>query len=153
MKFLLHTIIMDVVSGVLALLVAILWAGNTVINKYVMDKSIGQKTVIVIGAFTFFTSMLLFAIYNSGEILGDIKKIKSIDIILLIGGAIFGLFFGNILFMYLLEKNNSSVVAALAYTAPVFVFIMSLIILKERIERIKILGIALTVSGVAIICT
>jgi drug/metabolite transporter (DMT)-like permease len=143
---------MDGLSCLLATCVAILWAVNTVIYKNAMNKSIGQKTVSVIGVFTFFTCMVCFAIYNRKEILTDIENAKNQDILLIIIGAMLGLFIGNALFMYLLEKNNSSLVAAIAYTSPIFVFIISVIIFRESIEPIKVFGIVLAVTGVSIIC-
>jgi drug/metabolite transporter (DMT)-like permease len=143
---------MDLRAVVLSLFVAFLWALNIIIQKYQINQSINPKTVVVIGAITYATCMLFFFIYHYHIIATDIKKTNINHIALIAFGAIVGTFLGSMLFVHLLEKHNSSLVTALAYTTPVFVLLLAFFILKEKLDRVKILGIFLTVIGIMLIC-
>lgn len=131
-----------------SLFVAFLWALNIIINKYSMNQNINQKTVFVLAAFTYFICTFIFAIYHYESISTDIVNSNISIILLIVIGSIIGIFSGNLLFTYLLEKHNSSVVTTLAYTTPLFVLIMSFLLLKEKP---KLLGIFVTVIGVLLI--
>lgn len=142
---------MDVQYIFLALFIAFLWAINTIIYKYCMNKSINHKTVLVIGAFTYFVCMCIFTAYHYDEISKDIRKTNT-EYILFIGlGAIIGTFIATILFMYLLEKNNSAVLTTLTYTSPIFVLLFAILVLEEKITMIQIIGILITIIGVLMI--
>jgi drug/metabolite transporter (DMT)-like permease len=143
---------MNTQAIILSLFVAFLWALNMVINKHSMNNSINQKTVCVIAGLAYFICILFFALYHNKEIYTDIKNTNTANVIFIAAGAVLGLFIGNVLFMHLLEKNNSSLVTTLAYTSPIFVFLMTFFILKENIEPIKIVGIILTIIGIMILC-
>lgn len=142
---------MDTRAVLLSLFVAFLWAVNTIIHKYGMNQSINQKTIIVIGAFTYFICMLFFTIYHYDIISTDIINTNFKHIVLIAIGSIVGTFIATILFVSLLEKHNSSLVTTIAYTSPIFVFLMALFILKEQVDIIKVLGILLTLIGIVII--
>jgi len=144
-------IIMDTQALILSLFVAFLWAINTIIYKYGMNQSVNQKTVIVIGAFTYFICMTFFTMYHYDIISNDIQQTNIKHIVLIIIGSIIGTFIASILFIHLLEKHNSSLVTTLAYTTPVFVALMAIFILKEDIDTTKFLGICITIFGVFII--
>ena len=143
---------MDIVAVVLSLFVAFLWASNTVIQKYGMNQSINQKTVLVIGTTIYFICMVFFTIYSYDIIKKDINKENAKTIALIAVGSIFGTFVATILFLNLLEKHKSSLVTTLTYTTPLFVLLLALLFLKEKVTDIQILGIFVTVIGIMILC-
>jgi drug/metabolite transporter (DMT)-like permease len=66
-------------------------------------------------------------------------------------GSFIGTFVATTLFMELLEKHDSSLVSALTYTTPMFVFLLAVVILQEKLDLIKAFGIFITVIGIVII--
>jgi drug/metabolite transporter (DMT)-like permease len=142
---------MDIRAVALSLFVAFLWATNTVIQKYALNNSLNQKTVIVVGSLTYLLCIVFFTIYNYDIIKKDIKKANLNFISLIIIGSILGTFVATLLFLNLLEKHKSSLVTTLTYTAPVFVLLLALLFLKEKITGIQMLGIFVTVIGIVII--
>lgn len=137
-----------IISG---LFIAFLWALNTIIYKYGMTKEINYKTILVIGSFTYFIGMLGFALYHSKFIITDIQSINAKDIMIIVVGSFIGTFVATVLFMELLEKYDSSLVTALTYTTPMFVFIMGYFILDEDIDMLKLYGIFITIIGIILI--
>lgn len=142
---------MDAYVILLSLLVAFLWALNTVVYKYCMNQSIDQKTVSVIGAFTYFICMFFFAIYYYDDLCKDIQKTNPNHILMIVIASIIGTFIATILFTYLLQKHNSSVVTTIAYTSPIFVLILALLLLNEKFDYVKLLGIFITIIGISIV--
>jgi len=142
---------MDIRAVALSLCVAFLWATNTVIQKYALNNSINQKTVIVVGSLTYLICIVFFTIYNYDIIKKDIKKANINFISLIIIGSILGTFVATLIFTSLLHKHNSSLVATIANTAPIFVLLLALLFLNEKITGIQILGILITVIGIVII--
>ena len=143
---------MDIRAVALSLCVAFLWATNTVIQKYALNNSLNQKTVIVVGSLTYLICIVFFTIYNYDIIKKDIKKANINFISLIIIGSILGTFVATLLFLNLLEKHKSSLVTTLTYTTPVFVLLLALLFLKEKVTGIQMLGIFVTVIGIMILC-
>jgi drug/metabolite transporter (DMT)-like permease len=144
---------MDILAVVLSLFVAFLWATNVVIHKYGMNQSINPKTIVVLAGFAYFISIVCFAVYHYKELYTDIQNTNTYTIAIIAIGAFLGLFIGNLLFINLLEKQNSSLVTTIAYTTPLFVLLLALLFLKnEKVTGIQMLGILITVIGIMIIC-
>lgn len=53
--------------------------------------------------------------------------------------------------MHILKNNNSAIISALTSVSPIFVLIISLLLLKEKIHPIAVAGVFVTVFGVALI--
>lgn len=81
-----------------------------------------------------------------------IQNTTTSNITIIAVGAVMGLFIGNLLFIHLLEKHNSSLVTTIAYTTPLFVLLLALLVLNEKLDSVKLLGIFITVIGVMMIC-
>jgi len=144
---------MDILAVALSLFVAFLWATNVVIHKYGIDQSINPKTIVVLAGFAYFISIVCFSVYHYKELYIDIQNTNTYTIAIIAIGAFLGLFIGNLLFINLLEKQNSSLVTTIAYTTPLFVLLLALLFLKnEKVTGIQMLGILITVIGIMIIC-
>jgi drug/metabolite transporter (DMT)-like permease len=65
--------------------------------------------------------------------------------------AIIGGFMANLIYFHILKKNNSAIVAALTYSSPIFVLLLSVLFLKEPIHPITVIGILTAVFGVVLI--
>ena len=74
-------------------------------------------------------------------------KIKMKDLYLFVGTGIFSIVFFNWSYFTAINLMNIPIAVALLYTSPAFVAILSVLFLKEKINRRKLLAISLTVIG------
>lgn len=57
-------------------------------------------------------------------------------------------FGANILYLWVLQHNDSYVVTAVAFTSPIFTLILAYFILNERVTPISVVGVFMIVIGV-----
>lgn len=74
-------------------------------------------------------------------------KIRLKDTWMFIGTGIISFTFFNVCYFIAVEKTGLSVASVLLYTAPGFVFILSVIIFKEKITKVKMLALFLAFFG------
>lgn len=74
-------------------------------------------------------------------------KISFRDWWLFIGTGIISFVFFNICYFISVERNGLSVASVLLYTAPAFVFLLSVMIFKESVTKIKIFALVLALTG------
>ena len=132
------------------LLIAFLWGISVTVQKYVL-KDIDASTYQVIGSFIYFITTLLFGLYNYDKIKADSENITMKNILCILFVSLFGSFFANLYFNILLKDNSSSIVGALAYTAPLFTLFASYFFLNEDISLMSAIGIIVTICGVIIL--
>lgn len=68
-----------------------------------------------------------------------------------IGTGIFSIIFFNYCMFKTIELSTVPISAALLYTAPAFVIILSFLLFQERITRHKIVSLVLTLTGTALV--
>ena len=78
-------------------------------------------------------------------------KIRLKDTWLFFGTGIISFAFFNVCYFIAVEKTGLSVASVLLYTAPVFVFILSVIVFKEVITKTKLLALCLALSGCVLV--
>jgi drug/metabolite transporter (DMT)-like permease len=108
------------------------------------------KTVLFIGAISLCVSILGYALYHRDVIRTDLQKATMTDVWLIVLGSFAGTFVATCISMELLARHDSSIVSAVTYTAPMFVFMLSLVMLREKLDYTKLLGILVTTFGVVI---
>ncbi len=79
-------------------------------------------------------------------------KIKLKHVPIFLGSGIVGILGCSICYFATMERASLSVACILMYTAPIFVTFLSAILFKEKITKIKIIGLVLTFAG-CILCS
>ncbi len=74
-------------------------------------------------------------------------KIRLKDTWMFFGTGIISFAFFNVCYFIAVEKTGLSVASVLLYTAPGFVFILSVIIFKEKITKVKMMALGLAFFG------
>ncbi|MBK5246855.1 MAG: EamA family transporter [Peptostreptococcaceae bacterium] len=74
-------------------------------------------------------------------------KIKLTDTWMFFGTGIISFAFFNVCYFIAVDKTGLSVASVLLYTAPGFVFVLSIIVFKEKITRVKMLALCLAFFG------
>jgi len=134
----------------LSLFIAFLWGIQPVIHKYLLKK-INGITLMLISSIVYLLAVCLTVVVMSKtnkNIVDDLRTLTSTDFIIIIVTAIFTVFLANMIYYYVLKDHETSFIASLMYTSPIFTLILSYLFLKEKIEWIGILGIILMFLGV-----
>lgn len=129
-----------VIAHISLFTVNLLYGANYVIAKGVMPKYVGPNGFIlmrVVGAVTLFWMILLF----------KLQKVAKKDLVRLAFCGLFGVGMNQLLFFNGLMRTsplNSSIIMT---TTPIIVFVLSIIILKEKSTQTKVVGIVLGAVG------
>jgi drug/metabolite transporter (DMT)-like permease len=135
-----------------ALLVAFLtmlcWSGNTILVKLAVDGGVGIFAVNLLRmpVMAVLLSAALFARGGGREIVSMQRKAL---LVLLVAAVISG--FQDLLYFYTLQASKLSIVVPLSSTAPMFVMILALVFLKERVTLPRALGTLVTVVGIILL--
>src|SRR5699024_5107248 len=79
-------------------------------------------------------------------------KLKQLtDIKYFIGTGVFSIIFFNYCMFTAIELSTIPVATALLYTGPGFVLVLSLLLFKEKLTRLKILSLSMTLIGTAFV--
>ena len=130
-----------------ALIVAFLWGAQTVVHKYLL-KTIDPKIVMIIGGLTTFVCLTCFALYHRKDIKRNAHALTPRILAYIIITSILTVFVANLIYFYILSKNDSYIVSALIYASPVFTFFLAICFLKEKITYTGALGVFFIVLGV-----
>jgi uncharacterized membrane protein len=130
----------------LSLIVALFWAINPIIVKYVL-KHTSFPLVLLITNITTFIAVIIFAYINKEIVTNDWKNISNKNISLIITNTLVFGFIATILYFYLIKNNDLNIIIGLTYTTPLFAVILSKYILKENITNLSYLGVLFIVVG------
>ena len=135
----------------IALLVSFLWGLQPVIHKHLLIDS-NPVTILFFQTVINFICITALASYNYKQIYHEVTVELTLQhwcwIIFLAIVTIFGT---NVMYLYILKSNESSLVSALIYSAPIFTVILAYIFLNERIHASGYVGILLIITGVSFI--
>ena len=136
----------------LALLTAFLtmlcWSGNTILVKLAVDEGLGVFTVNLLRMPVMAVLLCLALFFGRRGTKIEPMSRKALLVLLLaalINGA------QDLLYFYTLQASSLSTVVPLASTAPLFVMLMALLFLKERVTLPRAAGTILTVVGIIIL--
>lgn len=137
----------DTLGTLYVLIAGILWGTMGVFVNYF--DSIGLSSIDIAGVRVFFASILvvLFIAIKDPRLL----KIKIKDVWCFIGSGLISLMIFTICYFRTIVLASMSVAAVLLYTSPVFVIVLSFIIFKEKITKIKALSCIVCVAGSAFV--
>lgn len=137
----------DTLGIIYVLIAGILWGTMGVFVNYF--DSIGLGSIDIAGVRVFFASVLvvIFILIKDPKLL----KIKLRDIWCFIGSGLVSLMIFTICYFKTIVMSSMSVAAVLLYTSPVFVIVLSFIIFKEKITKIKAISCIVCVAGSAFV--
>lgn len=141
---------MDLKIILLAIFVSFLWGYTPILLKYLLSK-FTKTTVIVTEGILYSLFLSFFIFWKNDEFMNDIKKFTYIDIGLFFLTAIIGGFLANIIYIFLLEGNDSYIITALVCTSPLFTLILAYLFTKEKITKYGVLGTILIVIGIILV--
>ena len=128
------------------IMVQLLYGLNFTIAKSVMNenfiKPFGFVLLRVAGATVLFWIMSLFL---------PKQKIEKKDYLKLFVAAIFGVMINMLLFFKGLEHTSPIHASAITITVPIIILILSAIILKENVSKLKIVGVTLGLIGALVL--
>lgn len=130
----------------IALFVGFLWGLSPVINKSLLNKY-SPISLLIISSVFYFSCAIVYFCNNSELVIRDFNKISHLDMFIVAINAIVGSFFANILYLYVLQKQDCYIISALINTSPLFTLILAYLLLKEKVRFYGILGIFLIVLG------
>jgi len=128
------------------LLTAIFWGGTFVAGRLVA-QNVGPYSI----AFLRFTIASILLLLMTWRIEGKLPKLKKSQIMPVVLLGITGIFIYNIMFFKALKIIEAGRAALIIATCPIFITICSAIFLKEKINPVKVLGIAISVCGAIIV--
>ncbi len=129
------------------ILSGILWGMITIFIKNFSAQGIDAMQISLIRMAVAAPIFTLFLLITDKSKL----KISPKDSILFIGTGIISVVIFNICYFYTMIHSQASIAVVLLYTSPVFVMILSAIFYREKITKIKLAALLLTVAGCALV--
>lgn len=134
-----------------AILVAALWGLYAIIESQIV-KEFHPMFLFVIGGLCCGVCSLVLFFIKRNQLLPLFAKASAKTIIISIIGSFLALVVANYIFLLALEHAESpGIIMGLAYSAPIFTIIGSMLILQYKINMIELVGIGLTVCGVGVV--
>jgi drug/metabolite transporter (DMT)-like permease len=130
----------------LGLTVSFLWGLIPILDKYILASMTPQVFLFMYMSFIF-ACALLFFLFNHKEIIKKIPTVKPSHVFLTAATASCS-FLGVLLYLFLLKDNDSHLVSAISYSAPMFTLLLAIFILKEKPSLMSTAGIAFIIMGV-----
>lgn len=129
-----------IISGILWGIIAIFVKGLS---------SMGFTSIEIVALRVWFSAicLIIFLLFKDYRLL----KIKISDLWLFIGTGLVSIVFFNYCYFYTISKCSISIAAFLLYTAPVIVMILSVLILKEKMNISKSISLIMACVGLAFI--
>jgi transporter family protein len=134
----------------LALFISFLWGLQTVVHKHLLKK-FSPATIMLFSTLTYIVLVLVLAATQQQELVADLKKMSWTDVAILLSLSAVTVFGANVIYYYILKQHESSITAALIYSAPVFTLVLAYIFLKERLDVYGLSGVFAIVLGVLLI--
>lgn len=138
---------MHLVTVALAILIAFLWGVMPVCHKYVL-KSHDPLALIIVGSAVYAVCTFVLLAVQWRRIKKDLVTWRWRTVALLGGVTVVSAFLANLLYMYILQKNESHIVIALVCTSPAFTYLLAMALLGERPTAMSTLGVVLITAGI-----
>ena len=138
---------MNKIGPYLVLIAGILWGMIGLFVRKLNGFGFNSMDIVALRAVT--TSILLGAFlffYDKSKL-----KIRLKDIWCFIGTGVFSIVFFNFCYFKAITLTSLSVAAILLYTAPAIVMILSAILFREKITKIKVISLVLTFVGCVLV--
>lgn len=138
---------MEIMAALCVIAAGILWGTMGIFVRYF---SAWGFSTIQITAFRILLAALIFLVFLA---VTDREKLKIRlkDLPLFAGMGIGSIFLMSVTYFSTMQRTSLSVAAILLYTAPVFVMLMSVLFLKEKLTVRKLLALAAAFAGCVLV--
>lgn len=133
---------------ILIMMGATLWGTISIFVKNLYEYGFTPMEVVTIRAVTAAIILVAYLFFSSPKSL-RLKQIA--DLKYFIGTGIFSIIFFNYCMFKTMEIATIPISAALLYTAPAFVIVLSFFLFQEQITVYKLLSLLLTLIGTALV--
>lgn len=138
---------MEVIAALCVIAAGILWGTMGIFVRYF---SAWGFSTIQITAFRILLAALIFLVFLAVSD-RDKLKIKLRDIPLFAGLGVGSIFLMSVTYFSTMQRTSLSVAAILLYTAPIFVMLMSVVFLKEKLTARKLAALAAAFAGCVLV--
>lgn len=121
----------------------VLWGTISVFLKNL--SSSGLSLIQITACRAVFSSFFLFVYFFVKD--KSLLKIKLKDIWMFVGTGVVSLTFFSLCYFSTILESGASIAVILLYTSPIFILLLSAILFKEKITRIKLFALILTFVG------
>lgn len=131
-----------------ALSVAMLWGLTPILNKYVMSAhDAPPAAVLLVSGMAYLVALACFAMYHNADAIRQVRALSTRSLSTIVLTSLLTGFVANILFIYVLHDHASYVVTSLVYSAPVFTLLLAIVVLRERVTVVGVVGSVLMLAG------
>jgi len=130
-----------------AILVSFFWGIQPIIHKILLTK-LDPRIILVIGSVFYTLCLICFTIFNWSDLKREANKLNIRTVFIIGILSVITAFVANLIYLYILKKQESYIISALIYSCPIFTLILSYIFLKEKITPIGGVGVILIILGV-----
>ena len=121
----------------------VLWGTISVFLKNL--SSSGLSLIQITASRAIFSSFFLFVYFLVKD--KNLLKIKLKDIWMFVGTGVVSLTFFSLCYFSTILESGASIAVILLYTSPIFILLLSAILFKEKITKIKLFALILTFVG------
>lgn len=121
----------------------VLWGTISVFLKNL--SSSGLSLIQITACRAVFSSFFLFVYFLVKD--KNLLKIKVKDIWMFVGTGVVSLTFFSLCYFSTILESGASIAVILLYTSPIFILLLSAILFKEKITKIKLFALILTFVG------
>lgn len=121
----------------------VLWGTISVFLKNL--SSSGLSLIQITACRAIFSSFFLFVYFFVKD--KNLLKIKVKDIWMFVGTGVVSLTFFSLCYFSTILESGASIAVILLYTSPIFILLLSAILFKEKITKIKLFALILTFVG------
>ena len=125
------------------ILAGVLWGTISVFLKSL--SSSGLSLIQITACRAIFSSFFLFVYFFVKD--KNLLKIKLKDIWMFVGTGVVSLTFFSLCYFSTILESGASIAVILLYTSPIFILLLSAILFKEKITKIKLFALILTFVG------
>ena len=108
-------------------------------------SSSGLSLIQITACRAIFSSFFLFVYFLVKD--KNLLKIKLKDIWMFVGTGVVSLTFFSLCYFSTILESGASIAVILLYTSPIFILLLSAILFKEKITKIKLFALILTFVG------
>lgn len=141
------------IAYILSLVTAVMWGVSTNLENVVL-QSIDYITLFFIFGIVNGISALVLLCFKRDVIMKDIKNCPSRLFILAIITSLLAIVISNLVYLKAVsfaDQTNIHIVAALAFSAPLFTALVAILYFKKIPSVLSILGVVLIVTGAIIL--
>lgn len=135
-------------KGMLYLLGAFSLAGTSVITGWFLNERLGGFTITAVSLFFALLCLLPLCLRN---LMKTVRRLSIREWRILFFQALFGMFLFRMFLLYGLQHTSSAEAGILTGATPAFTVILAGMLLKESMNRTKLVGVLSTVGGVIVI--